>query len=197
MKHLVATILALALLPGTMNAEELKTDYRQNIRGTVLEKYTGQILPGASIIIAGSEPLIGTTSDLNGEFLLGDLPVGRYDLHITYIGFEDVYLANLLLNSGKEIVLKVEMEEKVVTAEEVTVIANEPKDQPLNSMAKVSARSFTIEETSRYAGSLGDPSRMVANYAGVATINDSRNDIIIRGNSPSGLHSCLTKITLT
>ncbi|MEA3446159.1 MAG: TonB-dependent receptor, partial [Bacteroidota bacterium] len=65
--------------------------------------------------------------------------------------------------------------------------AKQRKDIAINKMATVSARSFTVEETERYAGSLGDPSRMVSNYAGVAMTNDSRNDIIIRGNSPSGL----------
>lgn len=54
-------------------------------------------------------------------------------------------------------------------------------------MATVSARSFTVEETSRYAGSLNDPSRMAANYAGVSSTSDARNDIIIRGNSPLGV----------
>ncbi len=51
----------------------------------------------------------------------------------------------------------------------------------------VSARSFTIEETERYAGSLGDPSRMASNYAGVSMVSDQRNDIVIRGNSPTGV----------
>jgi hypothetical protein len=54
-------------------------------------------------------------------------------------------------------------------------------------MATVSARTFTVEETEKYAGSRGDIARMAMNYAGVSASNDSRNDIIIRGNSPTGL----------
>ena len=61
------------------------------------------------------------------------------------------------------------------------------KDKPLNEMAQVSARSFTVEETERYAGSIGDPSRMAASYAGVLTMGTQINDIIIRGNSTTGL----------
>lgn len=54
-------------------------------------------------------------------------------------------------------------------------------------MALISARSFNVDETKRYAGSLGDPSRMAANYAGIVAGNDSRNDIVVRGNSPTGM----------
>lgn len=48
-------------------------------------------------------------------------------------------------------------------------------------------KSFSIEETERYAGSRQDPARMAQNFAGVQGTNDSRNDIVIRGNSPAGL----------
>ncbi len=71
--------------------------------------------------------------------------------------------------------------------QEVVIKAGRRKDQAINDMATVSARTFSVEETERFAGSLGDPARMVANYAGVMTQNDSRNDIIIRGNSPIGV----------
>ena len=54
-------------------------------------------------------------------------------------------------------------------------------------MAVISARSFTIEETERYAGSVGDPSRMASSFAGVSTLSDQQNEIVIRGNSPMGV----------
>jgi hypothetical protein len=71
--------------------------------------------------------------------------------------------------------------------DDVVVRPDIRKDQATNEMAVVSARSFTIDETERYAGSLGDPSRMAANFAGVSSVSDQRNDIVIRGNSPLGL----------
>lgn len=83
--------------------------------------------------------------------------------------------------------MTVELEEKVIQSETVEIKAERDKSRPANKMATVSARSFSVEETNRYAGSMGDPSRMVSNYAGVATVDDSRNDIIVRGNSLSGL----------
>jgi len=84
-------------------------------------------------------------------------------------------------------VLTLELEDDIILGEEITIKAYTRKDQPLNEMAVVSARSFTVEETEKYAGSLGDPARMAMNFAGVMGGADQVNDIIIRGNSPIGL----------
>jgi len=65
--------------------------------------------------------------------------------------------------------------------------AHTRKDKALNSMASISARSFTVEETRRYAGSMDDPARMASAFAGVATGNLQDNAIIIRGNAPKGV----------
>ncbi len=54
-------------------------------------------------------------------------------------------------------------------------------------MATISARTFSLEEVTRYSGGRNDASRLVSNFAGVSTSNDSRNDIVVRGNSPSGI----------
>lgn len=61
------------------------------------------------------------------------------------------------------------------------------KQKALNEVSIISAKQFTVTETNRYAGSLGDPARMAQNFAGVATNGDRRNDIVIRGNSPLGV----------
>ena len=162
-------------------------NYTQTIRGTIIDKVTQMPLPGASIIIQGSNPIIGTTSDSDGEFKFDNIEVGRISLQVSFIGFNQANYNNLLLTTGNELVLNIELEEQAFMTEEVVVKAEERKDETINKMATVSARSFTVEETEKYAGSLGDPSRMASNFAGVSMVNDSRNDIIIRGNSPSGV----------
>jgi len=164
-----------------------QTKITQTIRGTVIDKNTRTSLPGANIILINSDPVIGASTDLNGKFKITDVPVGRVSLKISYIGFNDVILTGLNLMSGKELVLDVEMDEKVFTSKEVVIIAEGEKYTPINEMATVSARGFTVEESDRYAGSRGDVSRMASNFAGVRGTDDSRNDIIIRGNSPIGL----------
>jgi hypothetical protein len=159
----------------------------QTIKGQIIDKQSQQGLPGATVFLLNSNPQIGSTSDDNGYFKLTNVPIGRVSIQVSYIGYQTTTLNNLYLTSAKELVLNIEVEEKVQAMDEVTVTANRSKSQPINDMALISARSFTIEETEKYAGSRGDVARMASNYAGVSFTNDSRNDIVIRGNSPSGL----------
>jgi hypothetical protein len=182
-KLLIAFILLLCYLAGAFGSQ----DYTQTIRGTVTDAVTGFPLIGANVVLLHSDPLVGTITDVNGHFEMTGVPLGRQALEITYVGYYPKVIPNILLTSGKEAVLNIRLEEKAIEMEEVVVKAGPRKDQSINEMATVSARTFTVEETERFAGSLGDPARMVANYAGVMTQNDSRNDIIIRGNSPIGV----------
>ncbi len=93
---------------------------------------------------------------------------------------------NVIVNSGKEVILNIEMEESTALLEEVVIYAQR-NGEVRNEMATVSARQFSVAETNRYAGSRGDPGRMASNFAGVQGADDSRNDIIVRGNAPSGV----------
>jgi hypothetical protein len=160
----------------------------QTIRGTIVDRQSKYQLAGAVVTVKGTDPLIGTLSDENGEFRLLNVPLGRHTVVITYLGYAAKTLPNVLVQQGKETALNtIEMEETVVENQEVVVTSQVDKTQALNEMSTVSTRQFSMEEASRYAGSLNDPSRMAANFAGVSGGNDSRNDIIIRGNSPTGL----------
>jgi len=126
-------------------------------------------------------------SDRDGNFRLDKIAIGRQSIQITFMGYKPAIFQGIILNSVKEVVIEAELEENVITGQEIEVKAAARKDEPRNRMAAVSARSFTVEETEKYAGSRGDVARMAMNYAGVSSANDQRNDIVIRGNSPSGL----------
>jgi len=162
-------------------------NYTQTIRGVIVDKTTQTPLPGASIVILNTSTLIGTATNLDGEFRFDSIPVGRHSLQISFIGYKTINISNVLLTSGKQLVLNIEMEEQASYLKEIVIIADKQKGNVINEMASISARTFSVEETERYAGSLGDPARMVSNFAGVTMVNDQRNDIIIRGNSPVGL----------
>jgi hypothetical protein len=159
----------------------------QVIRGQIVDKQSQASLPGVNIIVENSEPMIGTATDIDGYFTLEAVPVGRVTLTATYVGYEPVFLNNVELTSGKELVLRIEMTERVTEFKEVVIRAAQDKTGSLNEMATVSAREFSIEESMRYAGARNDVSRMAQNFAGVRGGNDAVNDIVIRGNSPVGL----------
>ncbi len=181
---LKALVIIIGIISLGMAAQAQVT---QTVRGSVIDVDTKQPLFGVNIVVLNSDPFIGATTDMDGRFRLENVPVGRHNIKVSYIGYRESTVSNLEINSGKETVLNLQLEESVTTLGEVEIVAEEDKRESLNEMATTSARQFSVEETGRYAGSRNDVSRMAANYAGVSNANDSRNDIVIRGNSPNGL----------
>ncbi len=159
----------------------------QTLKGKVVDNESHITLPGANVVILNTSPLLGAITDLDGNYKIQNVPIGRYTIQISYIGYESVTIPEILVGSGKEVIINIGLKESVNQLDEVVVKAHSRKDRPLNSMATISARSFTVEETRRYAGGLDDPARMVAAFAGVTTGNLQDNAIIIRGNSPKGV----------
>lgn len=159
----------------------------QTVRGTVVDSDTRQPLIGATVIVQGSDPIIGATTDLDGRFSLAAVPVGRIALQVRMLGYEEQTLANLLLNSAKELVLDVRLQESVTQLEEVVVSGKKGHGEVRNDMAVMSARKISVEETSRIAGGINDPARMVTVFPGVAGDPTGNNTVIVRGNSPKGV----------
>lgn len=161
------------------------------VKGQIYDSETNIPIPSArvSIIIDNKITKKGGISDVNGYFKIKDLPLGRISLMVSSLGYESRNINNIIVTAGKELNVNITMVESVIKSGEVEVVYDRKKDNQLvvNDLSVVSARAFNFEDTKKYAGSLGDPSRMVANFAGVTGANDSRNDIIVRGNSPSGV----------
>lgn len=181
MKNIVILLTAI-MITGTICQAQKPV---QNIRGTVRDVATGETLPGANIVLEGTT--MGTITDNEGCFLLAGIPVGRHNLQVLYVGYEPVVIPELLVGSGKEIFLEIDMQTTVSELGEVVVKPTLRKDRPVNGMALVSARSFSVEEANRYAGALDDPGRMAGNFAGVTTAGVNVNAIVVRGNAPKSL----------
>lgn len=171
------------LISIKIQAQELT----QTLRGTVIDKVSQTPIPGAVIQILNVTPLIATASDANGNFQVKNIAIGKQSIKVSYLGYKEAYLQNLSLNSGKELVLTIQMEEDITTMEEVEVVAKADKNKPLNDMSTVSTRAFSVEETQKFAAAVNDPARMATSFAGVVQAGDGNNHISIRGNSPNGL----------
>jgi hypothetical protein len=122
MKRLI--FLSLLILASSLQAQVLT----QTIRGTITDKISQQPLPGVTVIVLGSDPVIGVNTDVDGQFRLNNIPVGKVNLRFSFMGYEEQTLNNLNVISGKELVMKVEMTEKIVQSKEVTVVANLEKN---------------------------------------------------------------------
>lgn len=158
---------------------------KQNIRGVVIDKQTTTPIIGATIMIIGQSSL-GTRSDEKGKYVITDVEPGRYELKVTYMGYKEMVIPNVIVTSGKETIVDFALEEQVKHLKG-TVVKASNKNRTVNDLATISARTFSMEEVNRYAGGRSDPARLAANFAGVSTPDDSRNDIVIRGNSPTGV----------
>ncbi|MFC2096093.1 carboxypeptidase-like regulatory domain-containing protein [Bacteroidota bacterium] len=176
-------ILFVLMLLGAniLNAQELT----QTVRGKVIDNDTQMPLIGATVVRLGTEITTGTSTDVNGEFELKNVPVGRQNLQVSYLGYQPYVVNELLVSSGKETVLTVGLTESVNKIEEVVVKAQIRKDQALNSMTSISARVFSVEEAKRYAGGFDDPLRLASAFAGVSGPEIESNGISVRGNAPS------------
>jgi CarboxypepD_reg-like domain/TonB dependent receptor/TonB-dependent Receptor Plug Domain len=159
----------------------------QTVRGSIVDKASETPLPGANIVVENSNPFIGTSTDANGNFKITKVPVGRQTIKITYIGYKDRIVSNIDVTSGKELVINISLEENIFEGKEVEITGSREKQNALNDMATVSARTFSVEEAQKYAAAVNDPARMASAYAGVVSADDGNNNIIIRGNNPNGL----------
>jgi hypothetical protein len=180
LKHLLSLFLVLIISFSTKGQ-----NLSQTIRGTVVDNVSQMPLPGANVTVINSNPLLGAVTDGNGQFKIMNVIVGTVGLKISFVGYKDLVLPNVLVNSGKEVVLNIPIEEDMMNMEEIVVTSD--KDKPLNDMSLVSTRTFSVEETRKYAAGFNDPARTVSSFAGVVSSNDGNNSISIRGNSPFGL----------
>ena len=140
----------------------------QRIRGSVKDKESKFELVGATVAIYTDSILLkGVATDVAGIFKITDVPIGRYNVVIKSLGYTDVVITNVIVNSAKEVLFNVEMEESMITMEDVVISGNKLQGEASNQMATVSARTFSVEETERYAGSRGDPARKASNFSGV------------------------------
>ena len=160
----------------------------QTVKGIIIDKDSKS--PLAMAVIACTDDAnqnLVAEADSAGNFIIKNVPVGKHQFVARYVGYNERVLTNIEVNSGKQVDLTVEMEESVKKNLGEVKIGARKTGETINEMATVSTRTFDVHETERYAGSRQDPARMASNFAGVQGTDDSRNDIVVRGNSPLGV----------
>ena len=179
----ISFTLLLTFICTTLLQAQNKT---QVVRGSVIDRITRQPITGASVQIAGTTQ--GAITDASGLFSIPNVAIGRRSVKCTSIGYEAYSSEEFILNSVKEVVLTIELAESSSDLQEIKVTASQNTSRPVNDLAFVSARSFTVEETERIPASVNDPGRMALAYPGVkAGRDENENKIIVRGNSPFGI----------
>jgi len=159
----------------------------QTVRGKVFDSESQFPLIGAKVQVytADSTKKYRALTGPSGEFTISNVPVGKHELVVTFLMY-DTKTITIEVNSGKETVVDIPIQESFVEKAAV-VVTGRKKGEVINELALISAQQFSVSETDRYPGSRSDPARMASNFAGVGGADDSRNDIVIRGNSPLGV----------
>ncbi|MGB3465388.1 MAG: TonB-dependent receptor [Cyclobacteriaceae bacterium] len=170
--RLIALIFSsLFFVPLVVSSQELT----QTVRGEISEFGTGEAMPGATINVVGTDQ--GTTSDATGKFSL-KLPLGYHRLVISFIGYQNQVVEELLVTAGKEIVLDILLKRSAIELADAQVSA---RALPL----ELSSRTISPEQVQRYAATFYDPVRLSVSLPAVSATNDQNNNVSVRGTSPA------------
>jgi len=146
------------------------------LKGKIFDKTTKQTLPGATILIKGTQ--IGASADTSGAFILKDLQEGVYSAVVSYVGYQEKMINDLLVKRNKTSYLEIEIEESATGLKEVTVTAHKFENTRL---APVSSYGFSREEISRNPGAQGDIFRAIGMLPGVSSSGGEYSAIAVRG----------------
>ena len=154
------------------------------VQGGVKDKATQELLLGVSIVVEGTNPLVGATSDIDGNFQL-KVPVGSYNVKASYVGYKAETKFNIVVTAGNANIINIELSEETKTINEVVVSANRSiKVATVESPNSI--QRLSTEEIKSSPGGNFDIFKVVQTLPGIGnppTIGN-RNDIIVRGGSP-------------
>lgn len=170
-----------------LHAQSFGQQYFQVIKGQVRDSESQHPLVGAIVSMTSVNPVLYATCDERGNFRIENVAVGRHSIKISHVGYQEMFFQEMLVGSGKEVDVQVNLIESFKTLDEVVVLGRKKDNTPVNDMISASARSFNVDQSKRFAAAVNDPSRVVLSFAGVSTNDDSNNQIIVRGNSPKGV----------
>ncbi len=184
----------LLLMSFNTLAQPSDSPLTQAIRGVVTDDASGAPLSYVTIVLQDI-PTKGTITNEDGQFTLPGVPLGRHTLQASFVGYETNIIHEILVTSAKEVYLEISLKESVLGITEIVITPKVNKAESLNKMALLGAHMLSVEESSRYAGGLDDPARLVSSFAGVSP-SVSTNGISIHGNAPSLLQWRLEDIEI-
>ncbi len=156
----------------------------QTVKGSIIDKVSEKALQGVTVVLLNQK----AQTNSNGKYVFNNVAIGRVSLTFSIVGYKTATVPEVLVTAGKEVIIDVALEQDVKVLTDITITSSRTKKGNANNeFAGASSRSFSQEEITRFAGGRNDPSKLVSNFAGVVSGNDSRNDIVVRGNSPSGV----------
>ena len=153
------------------------------IRGKVSDKLSGETLIGVTVIVEGSDPMIGTTTDLDGNFSLDRLEPGLYTLRFSYISYSTSLISEIKVESGEVEYITVMLEPASYELEEVVEIVATRIDNSENAIlmnmkkAEAIQDGISAQEMKTFASS--NAAESMVKVTGVSVVDGK--DVYVRG----------------
>lgn len=149
------------------------------LKGSIKDKLTNEAIIGANVVLG---PNLGTSSDIDGNYIIENLKPGFYTVEVSFLGYEAQTQYEIEVQGIRPTILNFELVEDAKQLEEVVVKA---AAFTKTSESPVSLRSIGVSEIKRNPGGNRDISRVIQSLPGVTTTASFRNDLIIRGGAPN------------
>jgi hypothetical protein len=159
------------------------TAFGQNkgtVTGKIIDETTSEPIPFANVVIEGTQ--IGSSSDIDGNFTITNVPYGYSKLVASAVGFETTISEDVYVTASKSPYIEVKMRS---TSTELKEFVVETSAFQKTEESPVSVQTLGVEEIERNPGGNRDISRVIQSLPGVASTPSFRNDIIIRGGAPN------------
>ena len=148
-----------------------------NISGFIYDSETGESLPGANIFLENTS--YGTTSDLDGYFIILNIPSESYDLKIKYLGYEN-FTKSIIINTNYELE-KIELTPQSLESEEVLISDSKMDRQNDFQTSRIKLNSLQLKRIPQVAEA--DLFRSLQSLPGVLTQTDFSTGLVIRGGN--------------
>lgn len=170
----------LFLLPLILSFNYLFSQGEGIIKGKVIDAQSRQVLPFVNVLVLGTN--VGSTTDENGMFVIKNVPLGYLKIQASFIGYESKASDDFLVTIEKSPFIIIELSQDNEQLDEVVVQSKLFKKSLENPL---SYQSLGIAEIEKNPGGDRDVLKVIQSFPGVASNPGFRNDIIIRGGSPS------------
>jgi outer membrane receptor for ferrienterochelin and colicin len=184
MKIQIKYCLLIIFIASSLSAFAQKTGA---ISGSVKNKLTQQALNGATITIEKTTFAVQTTAD--GSYRITNIPVGSYNVKVTFTGYKSETQFNVIVVSGAEQFVNFEIEQSKNSVGEIIVKGGRKQSAvAADIITPLSVQRLSATEIKSNPGGNFDISKVVQALPGVAGSTGTaafRNDIIIRGGAPN------------
>ncbi len=155
--------------------------------GRVTNKVTGEPLIGANVLLEGTS--MGTATDIEGRYVILQIPPYEYDIRYTMIGYQDVIMRDVRIFVDLTTTIDAELNEGVIGMEAVEVTAERPMVQVdvTYSQASISSEEFEMLPVEEFED-------IIALQAGVV---ESGGDMHVRGGRGGEIAYMIDGITVT